>query len=217
MEQYNRKLIRSFGQHEYMYEPCSECERCLSLVKSRKLVTGGFGKVPCKIMFVGEAPGQAGCNITGIPFTRDRSGRYFQLCLQQARFNFEEVYTTNICKCSPPGNRNPDDKEIENCLPYLKNEIKWVKPEIVVCLGRVASKIFLGTNSFSVIADEGSIQPSGVEWFKGKVIVMPHPAYILRKGKEESKRYMDEFKLIFNMWLAARKIDTKITDERWEF
>jgi len=121
MEQYNRKLLKTAGQHEYMGEPFSECERCLALTKSRKQVTYGFGKVPCKIMFVGEAPGQNGCNITGMPFTRDRSGRYFQQCLQQARFNFEEVYTTNICKCAPPGNRNPEDKEIENCLPYLMN------------------------------------------------------------------------------------------------
>ena len=215
MEQYNRNLIRFFGQNEYMYEPCSDCERCLALVKSRKRVSGGFGKVPCKIMFVGEAPGQNGCDMTGIPFTRDKSGKYFQHCLQQARFNFEEVYTTNICKCSPPGNRNPEDKEIENCLPYLKNEIKWVKPEIVVCLGRVACKVFLNTNRFSVVADEGSMQPSGVEWYKGKVIVMPHPAYILRKGKPENERYLQEFKYIFNIWLSAMKIDTKITDERW--
>jgi len=216
MEQYDRKLLVTAGQHAFMGEPCSECERCLGLVKARRKVTYGYGKVPCKIMFVGEAPGQNGCNITGMPFTHDRSGRYFQRCLQQARFNFEEVYTTNICKCSPPGNRNPTDQEIENCLPYLKKEIKHVKPEIVVALGRVASKIFLDTNKFSVIADEGSMQPSGVDWYDGKIIVMPHPAYILRKGQEESKLYMEEFKLIFNMWLSATKIDTKITDERWE-
>lgn len=216
MEQYNRKLLRTFGQHEYMNEPCSDCERCLALVKSRKQVTYGYGKIPSKIMFVGEAPGQVGCNITGMPFTRDRSGRYFQQCLQQARFNFEEIYTTNICKCSPPGNRNPEDKEIENCLPYLINEIDMVEPEIIVCLGRVASKVFLNTNRFSVIADRGSMQDAGVEWYKGKIIIMPHPAYILRGGAVESKLYMEEFKLIFNMWLSARKIDTKITDERWE-
>jgi len=199
-----------------MGEPCSDCEQCLALVKSRKQVTYGFGAVPCKIMFVGEAPGQRGCNITGMPFTRDRSGRYFQHCLQQARFNFEEIYTTNICKCSPPGNRNPEDKEIENCLPYLIAEIEKVKPEIVVCLGRVASKVFLGTNRFSVIADEGSVQPSGVEWYKGKVIVMPHPAYILRKGVPENGRYLEEFKYIFNIYLSSLNIETKITDKRWE-
>ena len=215
MEQYDKSLMHSFGQHEYMDEPCSDCERCLGLVKSRKQVTYGFGSLKSKIMFTGDAPGQNGCNITGMPFTRDRGGVFFQHCLAQARFNYEKVYTTNVVKCAPSGNRPPDDIEVSNCLPYLKNEIKAIRPELVVCLGRTAAKVFLGTGKFSVIADEGSLLPSGIEWYDGKVIVMPHPAYILRQGKKETGQYLQEFKYIFNLWLSAIKADTKITDERW--
>jgi len=166
-------------------------------------------------MFVGEAPGQLGCNVTGIPFTRDRSGAFFQFALQQSGFEFDKVYTTNICKCSPLGNRDPGEKEIARCLPFLQEEIKKVKPKIVICLGRVASKVFLNTNSFSVVKDAGSLFPSGVDWFKEDVLVLPHPAFALRNGSKGKEQFVKEMKHAFKLYVQAKTIDTKITDARW--
>lgn len=213
MVQYNDSLKRDAGQCSLYGE---ECERCPALVLSRQQVTFGYGVTPNAIMFVGEAPGQKGCNVTGIPFTRDRSGRFWQFILQKTGFVFEKVYTTNICKCSPRGNRNPEEKEIDNCLPYLINEVKAVKPKIVVTLGRVASRVFLNTNSFSVVHDAGSLFPSGVNWFDGEVLVLPHPAYILRGGNKEKKEYIKEMEYVYRLYLKSKVIDTKILDVRWQ-
>lgn len=77
----------------------TSCRRCPELVKSRKRVTWGYGDPHSDVMFIGEAPGRFGCDVTGIPFTRDRSGEFFQKMLSAVGLDKEQVYTTNIVKC----------------------------------------------------------------------------------------------------------------------
>ncbi len=175
------------------------CTRCPELVTSRQLYpygkpTFGYGNPNSVVVFVGEAPGKDGCGTTGIPFTRDRSGQYYQRLLnEELEMKFEDVYTTNVVKCCPEENRQPTNKECYNCLFFLIEELKIVRPKIIVPLGRTASKAFvIIVEKFSnYVAQELSSQLPvwcGVSW---DPIIFPlwHPAFPLRQPEyEESYR-----------------------------
>jgi len=118
-------------------------------------VVGGYGAVPAAVMFVGEAPGRHGADITGVPFTRDRSGRRLQALLIRLGLSLEDdptverprlrgCYLTNVVRCNPPGNRRPTVSETAACLPYLLEEIAHVRPRILVPVGLLASRALLG-------------------------------------------------------------------------
>ena len=115
----------------------------------------GYGPVPAEVMFVGEAPGRHGADLTGVPFTRDRSGRRLQAILIRLGLSLESdplierprlrgCYLTNVVRCTPPGNRRPTGSEVTACLPYLLEEIARVRPRILVPVGLLASQALLG-------------------------------------------------------------------------
>ena len=112
------------------------------------------------------------------------------LAFQTVGIKREEVYITNIVKCRPPGNRNPEDDEAVACLNYLRNQVMLVKPKVIVLLGSVALKNILGK--------EYGITQSRGKWIEKKGIsYMPtwHPAALLR---DETKKinFINDLKLV---------------------
>jgi DNA polymerase len=87
-----------------------KCQKC-SLFKTRKFPVIGQGNHQAKIVFIGEAPG-ASENLTGVPFC-GAAGKILDELLESVGIKREDVYIANILKCRPPGNRNPEKKEIE--------------------------------------------------------------------------------------------------------
>lgn len=177
----------------------TKCERCPDLVHSRKLYawgkpTWGFGKSPCKIIFIGEAPRKWGCGVTGIPFTKDRSGRFFQECLGTCGLAKEDVYVTNIIKCCPENNRTPYPTEIANCEKYLMQEIEKVNPTYIIPLGAPATHFFIAGSMKVLVADV-----YGGMFAHQERIILPlyHPAYALRIGG--MKAYKEDFKFRINI------------------
>lgn len=177
------------------------CDKCPDLVESRRRITWGCGDVNSKVMFVGEAPGRNGCDITGIPFTQDPSGEYFQYALFCSKMEFKKVYTTNIVKCCPKhsysadgemrfANRTPTDQEVENCVQYLITEIDKVNPEIIFCIGKVSYDILINKTYSTKIKENIHIH------------YLVHPAFYLRQGKSRDyyagyfRRKMREFGVI---------------------
>lgn len=131
-------------------QPAEDCSRCPALAANRRRVVHGYGVADARVLFVGEAPGYKGADLTGAPFTRDRSGVRFQQMLIALGLSAENdprlerprlaCFVTNVVRCNPPANRTPSREEIANCLPYLWQELALVQPDIVVPVGGVAAQ-----------------------------------------------------------------------------
>lgn len=166
-----------YNNWDELEDVCKNCKKC-KLCNNRKNVVIGVGNKSAKIMFIGEGPG-ADEDEQGVPFV-GKAGQLMNKAFEGVGIKREEVYIANIVKCRPPQNRNPEKDEADNCKEYLESQIKLVNPEIIVLLGSVALKNYLG--------EEYSITASRGKWFEkdGKK-VMPtfHPAALLR---DESKK-----------------------------
>lgn len=183
------------------------CELCENLVKTRNQSVMGYGDFNADIFIIGEAPGRLGADITGVPFTKDRSGMLLQKMLCNLGLNRSEpecthpklsgVYITNIVRCNPQDgsgtNRSPTKMEINNCVNYIEKELDIIKPRLVISLGLPASKIILGSK-FSG-RNFGKIHKNK------QFLVLPlwHPAFVIRGGGSQRitvKKYNRHFKKI---------------------
>jgi uracil-DNA glycosylase family 4 len=179
------------GIHYKLVQLNKNCTLCSDLVTSRNRITWGYGPINSSLVFVGEAPGMHGCDITGIPFTLDKSGEYFQSMLTSVGWTKEDVYVTNLVKCCPAGNRTPMPYEIVNCSKFLEYEITIVKPKYIIIMGKPAMKYLLGK--------EGSIINLWDKVFERdgrKYIILPHPAFVVRDQKHWGEYYLKSFKKI---------------------
>ncbi len=111
------------------------CRKC-RLWQNAEHAVSGEGPTDAKLMLVGQNPG-AEEDKTGKPFI-GRAGKYLDKVLTKNSIHREEVFVTNIVKHLSPENRKPLPDEIKACAPYLKAQIKKVKPSIVVLMGKVA-------------------------------------------------------------------------------
>lgn len=167
------------------------CDKC-PLSKTRNNVVFGEGNDKSKIMFVGEGPGFYEDKL-GRPFV-GKSGELFDKILKAINLTRDDIYIANIVKCRPPNNRNPLEDECENCIKYLRWQVKIINPDIIVCLGAVAAK--------HVIDKDFKITKSRGTWYKrGKfnIIATYHPAAILRDVNKKKDAWED-FKSIRKMY-----------------
>ena len=117
------------------------CKKC-PLHASRRRAVPGEGNLNAEVMLVGEAPGEREDEV-GRPFV-GQAGRLLEDALRELGVGRGEVYITNVVKCRPPGNRDPEDSEVEACKPYLERQIQIVAPRVVVALGRHSARLLLG-------------------------------------------------------------------------
>ena len=160
------------------------CNLC-NLSKTRTNVVFGEGNVKAKIMFIGEAPGREE-DIQGRPFV-GRSGEMLTKMIENVLFlKRDEVYISNIVKCRPPQNRDPQIEEVESCKGYLLKQIEIINPKIIVTLGRIAFKYLLNDET-PITKARGKIYN-----FKGiKVIPTFHPSYLLRNPSKKKEALRD--------------------------
>src|SRR5436309_497612 len=110
-----------------------DCTRCKLHAQGRKQIVFGVGNPNADLMFVGEAPG-ADEDLQGIPFV-GRAGQLLTRIIAAIDLTREDVYIANVIKCRPPGNRNPEQDEVETCEPFLFQQIDIIKPKVIVALG----------------------------------------------------------------------------------
>lgn len=150
------------------------CQAC-SLAKTRRHVVVGSGESRARIMILGEAPG-AREDESGLPFV-GRSGQLLDRLLMELGLARSAVYVTNIVKCRPPGNRDPQGEEIAACAGFLEQQIALVDPAVIVTLGNFASRRLLSTTD-GITRLRGRFYP----WADRKVVPTFHPAAALRGG-----------------------------------
>jgi DNA polymerase len=119
----------------------SACTRC-RLHEGRTQVVFGVGDPEADLMFVGEAPGFHE-DQQGMPFV-GQAGKLLDRLLEGIGLTRAGVYVANVLKCRPPGNRDPQPDEIEQCEPYLFRQIELVRPRVVATLGNFATKLLSG-------------------------------------------------------------------------
>lgn len=154
------------------------CKKC-PLYKTRNRVVPGEGNPKAKIMFVGEAPGLQE-DLQGRPFV-GAAGKFLDELLASCSLKRKEVFIGNLLKCRPPANRDPKPEEIETCWPYLVEQIKIIKPKLIVTLGRHALQKFLPKGSIS--QKHGQVMRRKIPNL-GKIIFYAtfHPAAVLYRG-----------------------------------
>jgi DNA polymerase len=162
----------------------SQCERC-ALSQGRKQAVFGVGAHDARWLLVGEAPG-AEEDRRGEPFV-GRAGKLLDAMLEALHVKREEVFITNIVKCRPPGNRDPEPEEAEACRAYLEKQIEWIQPELILALGRVAARNLLDVDT-SVGRLRGRVHQGP---HATSLVVTYHPAYLLRTPMAKRKVWED--------------------------
>jgi len=163
----------------------SGCTRC-SLHQTRTQTVFGVGNPRARWMFIGEAPG-ADEDRQGEPFV-GRAGQLLTSMLQAIGFQREDVYIANVLKCRPPGNRDPKPEEALQCRGYLERQIELVSPALVVAVGRIAAQNLLATDT-ALARLRGKVHALGAR--RWPLVVMYHPAYLLRSPGEKRKAWQD--------------------------
>ena len=161
----------------------ANCTKC-ALCATRTQTVFGSGNKQADWMLVGEAPGQHE-DEQGQPFVGN-AGLLLTEMLRAIGLTREEVFITNILKCRPPNNRDPHADEVESCNDYLQRQQQLIKPKIILAVGRIAAQTLLKTDE-SLARLRGKVHA----FINTPVVVVYHPAYLLRSLPEKRKAWQD--------------------------
>ena len=163
---------------------CMLCKKC-GLCTTRTNVVFGVGNPHADILFVGEGPGENE-DLQGEPFV-GRAGKLLDKMLTAVDLDRNKnIYIANIVKCRPPQNRDPKPEEQEQCIEWLRSQVRLIKPKIIVCLGRIAAA--------KIIKPDIKITKEHGQWIqKGDYLMMAmlHPAAILRDPRRKPEAFND--------------------------
>ena len=175
-------------EFDSLRDQCLSCRKC-PLQEGRRNVVFGVGNENARIMFVGEGPGEQE-DIQGEPFV-GRSGQLLDKYLSLIDLDRKDnIYIANIVKCRPPMNRDPKPEEQDVCIEYLRQQVKLIKPRIIVCLGRIAAQKLISPD-FRVTSQHGEFFERGGILFMGTF----HPSALLRQESNKALALEDFQKL----------------------
>ena len=180
-------------------EAVAGCTRC-KLCHTRTNTVFGVGPEDASLMVIGEGPG-ADEDARGEPFV-GRAGKLLDEILKAiGRSRVENTFIANVVKCRPPGNRDPEADEVAACRPYLEQQIRLLKPRLIVGLGRVAAQRLLSTDlpmsklrgglHHYALEAEGAVESAESSAGQTPVMLTYHPAYLLRSPREKAKVWQD--------------------------
>jgi DNA polymerase len=164
------------------------CTRC-RLHEGRTNAVPGEGHPSTEVVFVGEGPGFNEDRL-GRPFV-GRAGELLVRLLASIGWSREDVFITNVVKCRPPENRDPEADEVAACFPYLRRQLEVLDPALVVTLGRHSMARFMPGTTIS--RAHGTVRPADPATGVGAAMVfaMYHPAAALRTPAIEEASYAD--------------------------
>ncbi|MGB8362804.1 MAG: uracil-DNA glycosylase [Acidimicrobiia bacterium] len=165
---------------------CTACR----LAETRINVVFGVGDPDARLMLVGEAPGKNE-DLQGEPFV-GAAGRLLDELMEGIGISRDEAYIANVLKCRPPGNRDPQQDEIDACKGFLREQVRMIHPEVVVTLGNFATKLLVPT-------EIGITRMRGqkIDWWLGATLVPTfHPAAALRGSPRVREQMEEDFSLV---------------------
>lgn len=166
-----------------LYEKCKACSAC-PLGASKTNCVFGTGSERASLMFIGEAPGERE-DATGTPFV-GAAGKLLDKFLLAVGINRDDVYIANILKCRPPHNRDPLPAEEDACIGYLREQVRLIKPKLLVCLGRISAKRLISPD-YAITKEHGQWVTRG-----GYLITaVYHPAALLRDPHKNEEMLAD--------------------------
>ena len=169
------------------------CTRC-PLSMGRTHSVAGEGVLDPLVMFIGEGPGRDE-DESGRPFV-GAAGRYLDRWLAAIGLDREKnAYITNIVKCRPPNNRDPQPDETDACTPWLLEQIVLVRPRMIVTLGRISMRVLTGTTQ-GITRIHGTFHT----WRGIPLVPTFHPSAVLRRD-EWRRPVWEDLKTIRN-WLV---------------
>lgn len=189
--------VFDFASLEDLRQFIGDCRRC-RLCQGRTKLVFGEGSPEARLVFVGEGPGRDE-DLVGLPFVGE-AGKLLTKIIAAMGLRREEVYICNVVKCRPPKNRDPQEDEIETCLPFLRRQLHLIRPEVICTLGRVAAQALLG-QEFKITRERGT-------WYTFmETPLMPtfHPAYLLRNPSAKRQVWEDVKKVMKHLGLEVKK------------
>ena len=164
------------------------CTRC-PLHTQRTRAVPGEGHPDTEVAFVGEGPGYNE-DQEGRPFV-GQAGKLLNEMLGKIGWKRDEVFITNVVKCRPPSNRDPEPNEIAACAPFLKRQLEVLDPAVVVTLGRYSLQTFLPGSRISAV--HGTARPADAEGGApgATAYAMYHPAAALRQQSLKETMLVD--------------------------
>ena len=178
---------------EDLKKRCEECRAC-ELSSTRTNCVFGTGNKNARLMFIGEAPGQKE-DESGIPFV-GAAGKLLNKYLDAVGIPREDVYIANILKCRPPKNRDPLPEEEDACIGYLREQVRLIRPKIIVCLGRIAAKAIIKEEILEIKAKYAQPRRTRIEAVENEIIdedlverrncvlTLTHAGYIKRQATD---------------------------------
>jgi len=173
--------LMEWGALEQAVAACRACQLCAG----RRNTVFGVGDRQADWLIVGEAPGENE-DLQGEPFV-GQAGKLLDNMLKALGLDrHHKVYIANVLKCRPPGNRNPEPREVAQCEPFLRRQVELLKPRIILAMGRFAVQSLLGSSE-----PIGKLRGRGHEYLGIPVVVTYHPAYLLRNLPDKAKAWAD--------------------------
>ena len=178
--------VRTLGQLKEVVENFEPC----GLRRTATKTVFADGNPKADVMLVGEAPG-ADEDRSGLPFV-GAAGQLLDRMLAAIELDRTSVYITNLLFWRPPGNRNPTNEEIQQCLPLVERHIALIQPRILVLVGGISAKTLLGRS-------EGITRLRG-RWYEYEsaapklsiaTTCIFHPAFLLRQPQNKRDAWND--------------------------
>ncbi|MBR3754776.1 MAG: uracil-DNA glycosylase [Clostridia bacterium] len=190
-----------YDNWEQLKNDCMNCRKC-QLAATRTKLVFGVGNENARVLFIGEGPG-ANEDLQGEPFV-GRGGQLLDKFLAAVDLDRKKnIYIANMVKCRPPQNRDPSPEEQNECIGWLREQTRLLKPKIIVCLGRISATRLISPD-FKVTKQHGQFFDKNGTLMMGTF----HPAALLRNPNQKPEALED--------FIALREKILEICPETYE-
>lgn len=163
----------------------TECTLC-GLAKNRSRTIFGAGTHTASLMIIGNAPNEEDEKY-GEPFSAE-AGKLLTAMLHAMGYQRNDVYITNLVKCSTFDNQDPSVDEVAACEAFLTRQVNLIKPDLILALGSITAQRLLKSKS-TMSRLRGQLQYA--DGINAPIIVTYEPAYLLRSPNEKRKAWDD--------------------------